>query len=178
MKVGILTDTHGSVMRVEEVLNFFQESGVELLLHLGDVLAHGPRNPLPPGYAPLKLAERILAYPGVKVFVRGNCDSAVDEMVLGLPMTDFAVVGGYLFLHGHWEELKVIEYAKRMGVRGVVRGHLHRFEVKEVDSVSLVTLSSLSLPRNSPPSVGLLDGDELRVLDADGFVEIGVVRGE
>jgi len=58
MKIGVISDTHGSLTAWQQVLSGpFQD--VDLILHAGDVLYHGPRNPLPEGYQPGQLAEAI-----------------------------------------------------------------------------------------------------------------------
>ena len=51
MKVGIISDTHGSAGCWDMAYkNFF--AGTDLILHAGDVLYHGPRNRLQDDYNP------------------------------------------------------------------------------------------------------------------------------
>ena len=45
MKIGVLSDTHGSLFYFEKALECL--SDCDVLLHAGDVLYHGPRNDLP-----------------------------------------------------------------------------------------------------------------------------------
>ena len=54
-------------------------------LLLGDLLNHGPRNPVPSGYAPAQVAERLNQLSQRIIAVRGNCDSEVDQMLLDFP---------------------------------------------------------------------------------------------
>lgn len=105
-KLMFASDLHGDLASTEAILDRFSAEGAERLILLGDLLYHGPRNPLPPTYSPaevLKLlnrvGERILA-------VRGNCDADVDQMVLSFPMmAEFGWIcadGRVLYLtHGH-----------------------------------------------------------------------------
>lgn len=79
-KIGILSDTHGSLPAWQAALKLF--GGAEAVLHAGDVLYHGPRNPLPRGYTPADLAAALRAYEGNLTIARGNCDADVDQMVL------------------------------------------------------------------------------------------------
>lgn len=58
MKVGIISDTHGDTLCWEKALKIF--TGCELVLHAGDILNHGPLNPILPTYNPLALAEKML----------------------------------------------------------------------------------------------------------------------
>lgn len=94
MKLLIASDIHGSAVWCKKMLEAFEKEGADKLVLLGDILYHGPRNPLPDGYAPQEvfamlnpIADRIIA-------VRGNCDSEVDQMVL-----DFNVSSDYAVLY-------------------------------------------------------------------------------
>ena len=78
MKIGIISDTHGSITDFKKAMEYLEDA--DKIIHLGDVLNHGPRNPIPEGYDPAGLAE-LLAEDDRFVFVKGNCDSEVDEMV-------------------------------------------------------------------------------------------------
>lgn len=105
-KFLIASDIHGSAEYCKQLLNAFEREGADKLLLLGDILYHGPRNPLPDGYAPQKVAEMLGGVKEKIICVRGNCDSEVDQMVLPFPITaDYAAVyadGLTLYLsHGH-----------------------------------------------------------------------------
>ena len=85
MKLMFASDIHGSLPATERVLELFAQSGAQWLVILGDVLNHGPRNALPEGYAPAKVAERLNEVAHKVIAVRGNCDSEVDQMLLHFP---------------------------------------------------------------------------------------------
>jgi putative phosphoesterase len=96
MKVGIISDTHGCLETWQKVFNsYFHDT--DLIIHAGDVLYHGPRNAIPDEYNPQKLAEVLNSCPVPIVTACGNCDSAVDGMVLKLPIQSPYT---YLMLHG------------------------------------------------------------------------------
>ncbi|MFP5527303.1 metallophosphoesterase family protein [Peptococcus simiae] len=48
MKVGVLSDTHGSLYHTNRALSYMEDC--DHILHLGDVLYHGPRNPVHDSY--------------------------------------------------------------------------------------------------------------------------------
>ena len=50
MKLLIASDLHGSAYYCRKLLEFFQQQHADRLLLLGDLLYHGPRNPLPTEY--------------------------------------------------------------------------------------------------------------------------------
>lgn len=83
-KIGVLSDTHGSFPAWRKALALFGPE-VKTILHAGDVLYHGPRNSVPGGYTPTDLFEAIngFQHEGGRVLIaEGNCDAAVDRMVL------------------------------------------------------------------------------------------------
>lgn len=108
MKIIIASDIHGSAKWCGKLLEVYRSEGAEKLVLLGDILYHGPRNPLPEGYDPKTVAEMLNGIKENVICVRGNCDSEVDQMVLGFPITpDYALIcadGVNLYLsHGHRE---------------------------------------------------------------------------
>lgn len=106
MKFLIASDIHGSADYCRKTIEAFESEGADKLLLLGDILYHGPRNPLPEGYAPQRVAEMLSEVKDKIICVRGNCDSEVDQMVLPFPvLSDYAAVyadGVNIYLsHGH-----------------------------------------------------------------------------
>ena len=86
MKLAILSDLHGSLSAFDGVMAWLAPWQPDHLLLLGDLLNHGPRNPVPEGYQPAALAERLNTMASRILAVRGNCDSEVDQMLLDFPM--------------------------------------------------------------------------------------------
>ena len=86
MKIMIASDLHGSEVYCRNVLEAMQREQADKLLLLGDLLYHGPRNPLPEGYNPQAVAAMLNAYKQQILCVRGNCDSEVDQMMLDFPI--------------------------------------------------------------------------------------------
>ena len=84
MKYLVISDIHGSAESLEKALDCFGKQADYLLL-CGDYLNHGPRNPLPEGWNPKKVASVLNENKGRIICVRGNCDAEVDEMVLEFP---------------------------------------------------------------------------------------------
>ena len=58
MNIGIISDTHGSVTAWREAYQKYLQK-TDLIIHCGDVLYHGPRNPLPEGHDPKSLAVEL-----------------------------------------------------------------------------------------------------------------------
>ncbi|RJX71649.1 phosphodiesterase [Vibrio sinensis] len=175
MKVFFASDIHGSLPATEKMLSAFNQSGADTLVLLGDILNHGPRNPIPEGYNPPAVAELLNSYADRIVAVRGNCDSEVDQMLLSFPMMmDYAWLllesGQRLFLtHGH-----LYNASKRPALRigdTIVHGHSH-IPVAEKDGEQFIfNPGSITFPRdNFAASYGLLSNGLLQVVNFDGDV--------
>ena len=90
MKIFVISDIHGSIYYLEKALECFEKEEADYILILGDILYHGPRNPLPKDYNPRLVAEKLNLYKDKIIALRGNCDSEVDQMLLEFPiMSDF-----------------------------------------------------------------------------------------
>ena len=93
MKLLIASDIHGAAGYCRDLLAAWDREGADRLLLLGDLLYHGPRNDLPPDYAPKEVIALLNARKNQIFCVRGNCDTEVDQMVLEFPvLADYAVL--------------------------------------------------------------------------------------
>ena len=75
MKLLIASDIHGSAKWCRKMLDAFDNEGADRLVLLGDILYHGPRNPLPDEYSPKDVFEMINTLAGKITAVSGKCDS-------------------------------------------------------------------------------------------------------
>ena len=126
MRYLIASDIHGALPAAEMLVARFREEGADRLL--GDLLYHGPRNPLPEGYAPAQVAKLLNRLADRITAVRGNCDSEVDQMVLNFPcLGDYALVVDerttLLLTHGHLDLAAAV--AGLPAGSFVLSGHTH-----------------------------------------------------
>jgi len=149
----------------------------ELLVLLGDVLYHGPRNPLRSDYAPQKVVSMLNPRKNEIIAVRGNCDCEVDQMLLEFPvMSDFSNLfadGRRFFLtHGHhWNPGKLPPVPS-----GTVLayGHTHIPQLERLDEgIIAFNPGSISLPKaGNPPSFGFYDNGTLSVIELKSSVKM------
>ena len=93
MRTLVLSDILGSAFACKKALSYLEKFRCERIFLLGDLLYHGPRNPLPGGHDPQGVVELLAPLKEKITAVRGNCDAEVDQMVLGFPcMADFAEI--------------------------------------------------------------------------------------
>lgn len=133
MKYLVLSDIHGDLSRLEQVLAFYKENRYDMLLLLGDIINYGPRNGTPEGLNGMGVADRLNEMADQIVAVRGNCDSEVDQMLLKFPMLgDYALLaldGKRLFLtHGHRFNPENMPW---LGHDVFFYGHTHKWLLEE-----------------------------------------------
>lgn len=149
MKLFICSDIHGSAVWCKKVVDKFLEEGADKLIILGDVLYHGPRNPLPDGYSPKEVCELLNPLADKIIAVRGNCDSEVDQMVLDFNVSsDYATIcDGKMRItlsHGH----RAVPPLKQGDV--YITGHTHvPLNVVESEGYLHLNPGSVSLPKEN-----------------------------
>ena len=156
MNILVFSDIHGSLPAAKRMTSLAARHRPDAILLLGDILYHGPRNPLPQGYDPKAAAEELAPLKSRIIAVSGNCDSPVDSMVLPFPVaSDFAWIvsdGIRLYAtHGHTfgpHNLPPLEEGDVL-----VSGHTHVPMVHTTSAgIHLCNPGSLSLPKEGHPA--------------------------
>ena len=170
MRIGIISDTHGSLKNFEEALAVLGDC--QTIIHGGDVLYHGPRNPLPEDYKPKDLAEKMNAMQNI-LFVRGNCDADVDQMVIKHPIQSpyiLCQLGAQKILvsHGYTREKKdYIQMAQDFNVNIFIYGHTHVKELYREGNLIVLNPGSTSLPKDGVRSVALIEDNAIRLINVE-----------
>lgn len=175
MKIGVISDTHGDLPGWQQAqAKVF--AGTELIIHAGDLLYHGPKNPIPAGYDPAKLAEAINQSPAPVVIARGNCDSEVDQLVIRHPIqAPYALVilpnRRIMAQHGHLlsaQQMAALAYDYKLDL--LITGHTHVPKVERVGECVFLNPGSPSISKfekkeEPVPTVALIEDDVARVID-------------
>jgi len=151
MKIMFASDIHGSAYYCRELLEAFKNEQADKLVLLGDLLYHGPRNPLPRDYDPMAVAGMLNDNKQSILAVRGNCDSEVDQMVLEFPMMQDSLTmfldGRLTFVtHGHLYSLENKPNLNKGDI--LINGHFHVGEIKKQEDLLYINPGSVSLPKN------------------------------
>jgi len=174
MRIGIISDTHGDVKAWQKAIKAFGQ--VDLVLHAGDILYHGPRNIIPEGYNPRSLAESINSFPSPVLIAKGNCDAEVDQLLINTPLAQpylFAVLNGKRVLvhHGHFllgEKLEELVIKWRIDL--CISGHTHLAASTKIEGCAFFNPGSCALPKDGgSPSVGLWEGNTLKLIDLNSL---------
>lgn len=164
MKLLFAADLHGCREAAGRLVEVFGAGRYDYLVLLGDLLNHGPRNPLPEHYDPMAVAESLNALASRIIAVRGNCDSEVDQALLKFPMmaeyNQLLLPDRRCFLcHGHVhgpDKLPPLETGDLLCC-----GHTHLPVLEQGPACWLFNPGSTTIPRGGhPPSYGeYLDGE-------------------
>ena len=175
MKIMVASDIHGSALYCRRMLERFDEEGADKLLLLGDLLYHGPRNPLPEEYNPKAVAEMLNARKQQILCVRGNCDGEVDQMMLEFPiMADYCIlsIGSRMVFatHGHQHNENSLPMLQEGDI--LLHGHTHIPVLEDRGAYMLANPGSVTLPKqNSVRGYLLLEEGALTLKDLDNTVE-------
>ena len=170
MKYLIASDLHGSKFYAEKLFERFESEKADMLILLGDLFNHGPRNPLPKDYSPMEVADLLNKNKEKLIVIKGNCDSEVDTMIsdfdfvenLCLTITDKT----FFLTHGHvYNKDKM----PKTNFSAVIYGHFHVGFIEKQGETIIANAGSLSLPKNqSPNSYIILTEKALTLKDLSG----------
>lgn len=144
----IVSDIHGSAASAKLIKERFEDFAPDMLLILGDILYHGPRNDLPDGYSPKEVAAILNSMAEKIASVRGNCEAEVDQLMLDFPclsdsMHIFDGETRIFACHGHNKEL--FKNLARDTV--VLSGHTHVPVCVEDGGRVMMNPGSVSIPK-------------------------------
>jgi len=151
LKLGVISDIHGSSVLLEKALNTLKD--VDRYIILGDVLYHGARNDLPEGYNPKKVIS--LLEDKNYSFITGNCDSQIDHHVLNIPEPIYYKIESYneinfFMTHGWTPPIdEAVPMAKELKCNVLLYGHTHIPEFNKKDGLYIINPGSISLPKES-----------------------------
>lgn len=158
MKFMVISDIHGSLEKLEQVMARFKEEDADKLLILGDFPDY--RNSLY-DYA---IAENLNEISSQIIAVRGNCDGPEIEELLEFKLEDLRNIelGGLTITMTHGHLYNKNKLPKNCG-KIFLQGHSHCAEITKVGDQIIANPGSISKPRNgAEPSYLIID--ELKIL--------------
>ena len=153
MKYLICSDTHGRIISTKKLLDAIKRENPDFVIHLGDFLYNGPRNGVPDDYDPASVADIFSKLKDKIIGIKGNCDSRVDETVLGFALEDSKAlpIGGHIVWLVHGDKLDEVKHL--VGDKDIILyGHTHIYEIAKLDGVLYVNPGSIGFPKNDNPS--------------------------
>ena len=175
MKIGVISDTHGCQEHWSKAYDkFFRDA--DMIIHAGDVLYHGPRNPMLEDYNPAGLAEKINACAQPVIICKGNCDSEVDQLVLNMPIQSpyvhvFANGRHIVATHGHAVESDADKDRMAAAIHAdiFISGHVHYTVLEKRGNTVFLNPGSPSLSKREDQrqTCAVIYDDKIVVYDID-----------
>jgi len=139
LKVLVISDTHGQVAYVQNLLD---RMSIDWLIHLGDHNSDMAKLKLPPNVKTIAVA--------------GNCDhSGKEEETFLIEKIYFFICHGHRYgVKGHYERL--LKQALHLRAKVALFGHTHLPFEREEEGVLLLNPGSAGLPRENEPATALL----------------------
>lgn len=183
MKLFFASDLHGCLPAVQQTIERFHESQADQLILLGDLLYHGPRNPIPAGYDPKQVASLLNQEKSHLLSVRGNCDAEVDQMMLDFPcLADYAwlYADGHRFYltHGHIFNQDHLPPLSKGDI--FVHGHFHVPMMQKKSGIYFLNPNSVALPKQGEAAYVIYENHRLTMYSlATGIaIETLYLKGE
>ena len=181
-KVMIASDLHGSSFFVNNMLDLYEKEKCDMLLLLGDLLYHGPRNDLPYEYEVKNVAENLNKHKNHILAVKGNCDSEVDQMMFEFPIMQENMILEYDNLvfyatHGHIYNDKNLPPFSNINI--LLNGHFHVPTFVKYDNFYYINPGSVSIPKmNSTNSCIIYNNKKFDFYDIKNKNDYKIYRTE
>lgn len=174
MRYLVVSDIHGSGLSADIIKELFQKENCDVLVCLGDMLYHGPRNDLPEQYNPKHTIQVLNEFKDKIIAIKGNCEAEVDGMVLNFPILDSYYLDinnrTYYLCHGHHLGFNDDD-GSILADAYILHGHYHIPYVKVCGSHTYVNVGSITLPKqNNPKTYGVLTKEGLTIKDLNGNI--------
>lgn len=147
-----------------------------MILHAGDILYHGPRNPMKEDYNPAGLVQRINTCPVPVIIARGNCDSSVDASCLELPVEApyaYVVAEGLRIIITHGDtvmsDAEKDAMARHLRADLFISGHIHTTVLEKRGQTVFLNPGSAALSKREDGrnTFAVLQDGEIRIYDID-----------
>ena len=139
-RILVFSDTHGNLSRCIETIDNIKD--IDLVIHLGDTVRDA--------------AELEKIFPDIEFkYVSGNNDfySKVPSKLI----VEFDNIRIFC-CHGHqMSDIALYEYAKENNCSYVLTGHTHRSHIVKEDGITFMNPGSISRPRDSKCSYGVIE---------------------
>ncbi len=159
----IVSDIHGAKSSIEKISSLEAKHNFKTIIILGDINYNGARNIPPVDYSPIDVTKTLNSLNKDKIiFIRGNCDSRVDEFVLEKQFYDFKKIriNGRKFILTHGDLYNKCNYNIHKN-NVFLYGHTHIYELTKNENNSyILNPGSISLPKNNNPRTYMIFDDE------------------
>ena len=171
MKIMVFSDIHGSLYYTKKALAVADKEEVDQIIILGDIMYHGPRNPLTKDYKPLDVSIELNKYANKIIGVRGNCDAEIDQQLLaydGRKEFQKIMLNGRDFFITHGHIFTPDDHPNLLNGTIFLSGHTHLPTAVKKDGIYYINPGSISLPKGGyPSSYAIIYKDRVEIINFD-----------
>lgn len=146
--IGIISDTHDNVFAIKKAVEIFKQRNVELVLHLGDIVA----------------PVSVLYFKDLRIkFLKGNCDGDIEMIKEKIREIDGEFLGPFHELNIANKKIalihkpgKVNELALSKQYDYILHGHTHKKRDEVIANTRIINPGGFYLG-NEEHSIALLD---------------------
>lgn len=148
MNILIASDIHGSRDASAKIVSLDSFYNFERIILLGDISYSGARNVPPSDYYPIDVCKNLSALKEKLTIIRGNCDSRVDEFVLGIRFEDKIenTINGHRFIMTHGDLFNENDFTYNEG-DVYLYGHTHIYKLEKHEKHFEINPGSTTLPK-------------------------------
>lgn len=160
----IASDIHGSKGASELLVSLDNKYNFKKIILLGDIGYSGARNIPPFDYYPISVYENLNKINSKLIIIKGNCDSRVDEFVLGKKFKNklkFSVKSHVFYLtHGDLYDESSFNFENG---DCLIYGHSHVYKLEKNGNHFDINPGSLSLPKVNKEKTYIIYDDEKEI---------------
>lgn len=149
MNILIVSDIHGSKKASEKIVSLDNNFNFKKIWILGDIGYSGARNIPPFDYSPIDVFSNLQKVKNKCLFIKGNCDSRVDEFVLKKRFYNKKILNlnGHTFFLTHGDLITKNDLDISFDV--FIYGHTHIYELIKDKNKYFINPGSISLPKEN-----------------------------
>lgn len=148
MNILIASDIHGSRGASDKLVSLDSFYNFDRIILLGDINYSGARNIPPIDYYPIDVCKNLSLLKDKLTIIRGNCDSRVDEFVLGIRFEDKIEekINGHRFILTHGDLFTENDFTYNKG-DVYMYGHTHIYKLENHEGHFEINPGSTTLPK-------------------------------
>ena len=160
MKYMLISDIHGDIYNLNKVLDIYLKEQCNKLIILGDLFNYGidlNRN---------DIINRLNLMKDNIVYVRGNCDNNVNDILFDYPYMKEIKINNKsaLLTHGH---LYTKNYLLGSNYDIIISGHTHIANIEKDNNKLFINPGSISKSRSGENSFIILDNNNIYLKNTD-----------
>ena len=160
----IASDIHGSKGASELLVSLETKYNFKKIILLGDIGYSGARNIPPFDYYPISVYENLSKLKHKLIVIKGNCDSRVDEFVLGIKFRNKLkiCIKSHVFYLTHGDLYSENDFSYK-DLDCFIYGHTHVYKLEKSNNHFVINPGSLSLPKINKEKTYIIYDDEREV---------------